>query len=658
MDLVLYMDRTHIDKNSRFTCCPVIFTSSLFTEKARRNPMFWRQFGYLFDTTLRSSAENATSVRGHSCINSHKQLEVLFEGLRKVQSGEDTRLDDVWVYTDGVRRKKKILVPFLFFMNDAKEGDMLTCRTYSHHPSTERHSRTCDMPFGQIMNVNHPCTMIRPDDVDAMVDANDSDGLKAMAQYCVKSCFRVLEFCDPEYGIFGAQPGDQLHMVQLGVFKDAAIVFLDCFTDSQKVQLDDMARRFNKRLRQSHRKNFPTTDFSRGITNTAQKQGKEYTGMLYVLCALINNHDAWVMIDTALTKHGLEIAKVLQLFEAMLCFDQWCKLEHHWSPEEAPVEEERARGAIRKMLKMLFKALPRTKGNQWALSKVHDLMHIPHCISRFGNVMQYHTGFGEANHKVQAKIPGRKAAKRHQTFTLSIANNIVDMYVLDLFLGAVKESDAKQEEHLYEEIDTTVVDVIAVDPVVEPGVVESVKYATKIKVWYDDGPVVKWYSRSKNKKELAPGLAEFLVRHYDLNDDNDRHLLCYTQYKRNDTIMRCHPNHDGYGPWYDWIMFKYENHGREYSAPARLMLIVFDPSHPELGYQPIIQWAGNRTNLDSVLFNEYVFQNDETVDAVDSYSVHDVNSIEDTVFVVDCETKNHNRILVANDVWDWHSYFN
>ena len=86
-----------------------------------------------------------------------------------------------------------------------------------------------------------------------------------------------------------------------------------------------MGRRFNKRLRQSHRSVFPTTDFSRGITNTEQKQGHEYTGLLFVLCALMDNGDAWDMIDKALTKHELKIDEVLELFECLLVFDSWCK---------------------------------------------------------------------------------------------------------------------------------------------------------------------------------------------------------------------------------------------------------------------------------------------------------------------------------------------
>ena len=68
-NLILYIDRTHIDLISRFTCCPAAFTSSLFNEKARRNYKFWRQLGYMFDVTLRSSAENATSTQGHATAN-------------------------------------------------------------------------------------------------------------------------------------------------------------------------------------------------------------------------------------------------------------------------------------------------------------------------------------------------------------------------------------------------------------------------------------------------------------------------------------------------------------------------------------------------------------------------------------------------------------
>ena len=111
-----------------------------------------------------------------------------------------------------------------------------------------------------------------------------------------------------------------LHMFQLGIVKTSIGLFYNRLTSSEKTQLDAMGRRFHNRLRQCHRSVFPTTDFSRGITNIEQKQGHEYTGLLFVLCALMNNGDAWHLIHKALTRNALDIEKVLELFECLLVF--------------------------------------------------------------------------------------------------------------------------------------------------------------------------------------------------------------------------------------------------------------------------------------------------------------------------------------------------
>ena len=110
-----------------------MFTSSLFTEKAQQNHLFWRQLGYLYDFLLCLSAKNATLERGHSTINNHAQLKLLLNGLHKVQTGEDTCLNNVLVTINGIRCQVKVVVPILYFMNDAKEGNMLCCRVASHN---------------------------------------------------------------------------------------------------------------------------------------------------------------------------------------------------------------------------------------------------------------------------------------------------------------------------------------------------------------------------------------------------------------------------------------------------------------------------------------------------------------------------------------------
>lgn len=88
-DLIINADRTNIDKAGWHTCCPLLFTSSLSTEKARCNHLFWCQIEYMFDMKNHSSAENVVSSCGHGAKNNHKQLAVVFEGLRKIQEGDD-----------------------------------------------------------------------------------------------------------------------------------------------------------------------------------------------------------------------------------------------------------------------------------------------------------------------------------------------------------------------------------------------------------------------------------------------------------------------------------------------------------------------------------------------------------------------------------------
>ena len=99
---------------------------------------------------------------------------------------------------------------------------------------------------------------------------------------------------------------------------------------------------------------------------------------------------------------------MLELFECLLVFDGWCKQEAYWTHDTMDDEQAKAQQAIQTLLTMLKEALPRNTGNGWALSKFHDILHIPMFISMFGAVNNYNTSFCEHNHKYQAKIPGRE----------------------------------------------------------------------------------------------------------------------------------------------------------------------------------------------------------------------------------------------------------
>ena len=147
----------------------------------------------------------------------------------------------------------------------------------------------------------------------------------------------------------------------------------------------------------------------------------------------MNNGEAWDLINNALSKYNLNITKILELFECLLCFERWCKRANYWSKQSSMVEQKATKNAIQIMLQLLIDILPQHVGTGWALSKIHELLHVPMFIMWLGAPMNYHTGACEHNHKYQAKRLGHRSAKNHKTFIKSVAQNIVDSHVLGVF---------------------------------------------------------------------------------------------------------------------------------------------------------------------------------------------------------------------------------
>ena len=172
--------------------------------------------------------------------------------------------------------------------------------------------------------------------------------------------------------------------------------------------------------------------------------------------------------------------------------------------------------------------------------------------------------------------------------------------------------------------------------------------------------VAKWNTQSAVTPMVSPGLLHFIVHEFGLLNNPTKSVTLYTQYKRDDTIFRCHPNYRGGAPWYDWVMMLYSNPNhpnQQLHCPARLMAIVQDDDDETNEFHPVVQWAGHRTNNDSVLFDEYVFQHDLNPDKPTSFNVHPSASIEKPVFVIDCESEDDNKILVATDPEEWADRF-
>ena len=115
---------------------------------------------------------------------------------------------------------------------------------------------------------------------------------------------------------------------------------MDNVPDSQKDAFDKLAKAFYKKHRQTIHKFYPATDFSSGVTNLSKISHKERNGLIFLFVILLNYDKGWDILDRSLKKKiTTDLKKVLNLFEAMLCFDAWLHLPAFWSQEN---EEEKS----------------------------------------------------------------------------------------------------------------------------------------------------------------------------------------------------------------------------------------------------------------------------------------------------------------------------
>jgi hypothetical protein len=309
----------------------------------------------------------------------------------------------------------------------------------------------------------------------------------------------------------------------------------------------------------------------------------------------------------------------------------------------------------------------------------------------------YNASYGEKNHSTHAKIPGRRALRRVQTFDHSIANRVTDTYCLRKFRELCRASQKELKRGTYMELvddlesdsdsdsdsdyDMNDDDDDSEDKAVplyhalglpDPRVAYATRYTIVCTPFrnndrepYQYNTVCTWHTRSKGLCRLAPGLIQFLVSHFRLAQGNTvRTLHGFTQYKHNGHQYRCHPNYRSENRgWYDWAFMRYQTAGgNESMLPVRFQTFIkdIDSDDPDLVH-PVIQWCQRATARNSVLFKEYEFAHDRDGNTMKSFRCHPVDCIERPCMVYAPLLRPNNDpkdwIMVAVDYDQWAELF-
>ena len=139
------------------------------------------------------------------------------------------------------------------------------------------------MNYNDLKNSDVHCKYLVASEMHVIARSNDDATRKRWSQHKIENAFEHIVFADPERGIFGATPVETMHAFRKGVIEKVTKLVLESLPASKKAAFDDLAIAFHKSHRQTHRKEYPSTDFSNGVTNLTKITASERVGIFFCL---------------------------------------------------------------------------------------------------------------------------------------------------------------------------------------------------------------------------------------------------------------------------------------------------------------------------------------------------------------------------------------
>jgi hypothetical protein len=201
-------------------------------------------------------------------------------------------------------------------------------------------------------------------------------------------CTAVL--ADHVQGIFGATPVETMQAFCKGLIEHVIFLVLENVPASRKAALDNLAIQFHQQHRQTYRRRYPATDFSRGVTNLTKVTARKCLGLVFLFVILSQYDEGWDILDHTFERRSIATVKnIVEVFEALLCFDAWLMQDTFWDMPNSTNAIQSARSSIEALLKLCKNNIPAMKANCWKFPKFHELLHIVDDIEQFGSPQNF-----------------------------------------------------------------------------------------------------------------------------------------------------------------------------------------------------------------------------------------------------------------------------
>ena len=568
--LLLSTDKTHISREADYYSHPVFFTLAIFNRATRNLSEAWRPLGYIHHPkSKRFDSKSAPDRAPMSCRNYHKQMDLILDSLWHAQQ-PGSWAENYCLILGQKKKNVHIMFPIGPVICDAQGGDELCGRIGYFGEHAVRICRTCDAAPLDCGDPNIPCNRVCMSEVSDAFYADDDQKLRRLYSHKVENAFWRMNMGNDPFGILSLCNTEILHAAKNGYIQHFLIDQFHSLGKRSCTKIDDIVFQLSSLPRQHGAEVFSRLRFKDGITNLTNVTAECKHSILKVfLMALVTERGRKFMVKKSNGVSGW--LRLVEVIEMILSFLEWASSDTFWEIcdengiSTCAVGEAAAEASLKQMMQGLSDLAPRSKGMGWNITKVHEIKHIAHDISRFGSPSNTHTGPTEHHHIVHAKKPSKTCRKDRFLFDKSVG----DRYVDNLIINTCRRA--------FECVPTT---KLSTEPTNCSDVSVSSRGSTRgtLCFWKEATEECtniehqqEWHTRSLSVPFLEDDVMDCVAHTVSNHVIPGGEAVCvhaFTEHHRFGVSFRAHSNYQGDGPWQDWVRIRWEGLG---DIPAMIL---------------------------------------------------------------------------------------
>ena len=327
--LVLYMDKTGVDKIEKNSLEPVVAIPAIIKNRQREVAENWMILGYIPNLHEKSAAQRRTTKgkkrhRSSSPRDHHECMRIILEELKIIQKEipifKIRRGDEIM--------EKRVYMPVILMEGDNLSQDLQEGRVSNKTKSSVRMTRRCLTTYEDSIKSPHSCRIIsktilrklclgalgcdhhNPRNTNWLEFLNIQKTIneknmyekalslrkricddvlhKVYGSHSIDNAYHDIDFGITINGIHTATATDILHTMDSGITPAYTKILIGMLTDSQKTLIDSYVQELfcEGKNRSSQRQEFPRVTFTRGFCSLTLLNAEAKRGRLFVLAIL------------------------------------------------------------------------------------------------------------------------------------------------------------------------------------------------------------------------------------------------------------------------------------------------------------------------------------------------------------------------------------